>query len=94
MTYSATYVITVNNWNALQAINNQYTGGAQAFNAAFQTLINNYENNYPNATSAEAGEYALLQTFGNAINLYSAGSGSTTYDLHTLSNGIVVQPCP
>jgi hypothetical protein len=96
VTSSGNYVITVNSWSALQNVYNQYTTqGSQVFLADYQQLSDKYQIANPNASLTEAGEYAFLQTFGSAVNLYSAISDSNTYNLLGIdSSAEVAQPCP
>ena len=104
VTSTGNYVVTVNDWSALQVQNN-------AYNSSFYTDGNGKNQNYMNdnygaignlylsqntlASPQEASAYALMAIFGNAIHLYKASAGSTSYVPLKITNGrVATRPCP
>jgi|GEM_PF-3607607 len=55
-----TYVVTINDWDALQALYNTFHSNEAAFNQSFEKKADSYN----------SGMKALIRTFGNSINLY------------------------
>ena len=55
-----TYVVTINDWDALQALYNTFHSNEAAFNQSFEKKADAYN----------SGMKALIRTFGNSINLY------------------------
>lgn len=85
-TSNGTYVVTVQDWNALQTLYNQYSANPAAFNSNYVTVAQNNGN---------STEYALLSIFGNAINLYKAPPGSNNFEPRHINGGSVAnKPCP
>ncbi|QPH38757.1 hypothetical protein [Pedobacter endophyticus] len=64
-----TYVITVNNWQALEKLYFEFKADEAGFNANYIRLT----------TEHGSSEHALLSLFGEAINLYKAPAGSTNF---------------
>lgn len=81
-----TYVVTVNNWDALQALYNTFHSNEAAFNQSFEKKADAYN----------SGMKALIRTFGDAINLYvteTPGSPNFVPVSLTFDNKLS-SPCP
>ena len=84
------YVVTVNNWSALQTLYNQYLNSLQSDGTY------GFDNTVISNTSKYNYEAAILSAFGGAINLYSNnGTPNSYYPLKVNStNQISEVPCP
>jgi hypothetical protein len=88
VTNTNNYVVTVNDWGALQTLYNTYIANKTAFN-----------NNVISTSKADNSyEAAILSIFGSAINLYTDGGTTSYYPLTLDTTGItptsVERPCP
>jgi len=98
VTKTGNYVVTVNDWNKLQGIYNNFSSSQiskDSFDDSYNLLTTTYsdDNNVP---QAERQTYALLKTFGSSINVYKVSAGSTNYEPLTLSGAdkVVTVGCP
>jgi hypothetical protein len=89
VTSTNNYVVTINNWAAIQTLYNQYLANPTAFNNS--VAINTASSNY---------EVAILSAFGGAINLYTTGGLTSYYPLTlnvnsgTNTASAIEVPCP
>lgn len=84
VTQDATYTVTVNNWDDLRdlmAYNKSPYTSANGIDAIYRTYAQVYLSQHPLATTGEMTESALLNMFGNSINLYKKTANTTTYTL-------------
>ena len=91
VTTNARYVITIADWTAFANL-----GTTEELTDTFRSEGGLYKQSNPNATNAEASEYALLKTFGNTINLYKASLNSTAYkplQINTNKGKVEDKPC-
>lgn len=97
ITTDATYTINVADWAALEALRSTYTNAR--LTEMYITFAEDYLDKYPGASPAEITEGALLEIFGEAINLYKAPAGTTNFEHRELmwlgrSRTVVATPCP
>ena len=86
ITTAKTYVVTINDWAAIQPLFDQYESDPTTFDNNYQAL----------ATQFGSSEMALLKIFGNTINVYTAAPGSTDFKPLTLNaagTGVMTLPC-
>jgi hypothetical protein len=93
-TSTTNYVVTVNNWGSLQTL---YTEYQNSYNAT--THDYGFDQDFINAAASHSNSYtyALLSIFGDAINLYTAPAGSTTYTpvaINTTNSTVSTVTCP
>jgi hypothetical protein len=101
LTQTEDYVVTVNNWGTLSMLYAQYQASLNTgtniygFDTDFSTLAGEYAATN-NLSSAAGNIFALLSTFGNAINVYEAPHGSTAYQPLAIASNLAVgtTPCP
>ena len=75
VTSSYVYTVTIKDADAYKAAQSNFDQVAD--NQTWLNLAINYKNTNPSATDQEAGEYALLSMYGNAINLTKQNVNST-----------------
>jgi len=85
VTSTNNYVVTINNWDAVQTIYNKYIANPAAFNA-----------NVVKTSQTSSYEAALLLAFNGAINLYTDGGLTNYYPLtiNTTTNKVSEVQCP
>jgi len=89
LTANSTFVVTVNNWNALNQLAQDYFADKAAFQKRYQDIGNKYVDQTPASmilSPSDPGEYALKKVFGSIINLYKAPKGSNTFTPRTISS--------
>ena len=86
VTKTNNYVATINNWNTLQTLYNKYIADPATFN---DNVL---------AKNKQFGSYesAILDTFGDAITLFSDGGTATYYPLsyNSTTHAVPEIPCP
>jgi len=85
VTSNYVYTVTIKNADAYKAFQNNFDQSSA--NQTWQNLANNYYTNTAGATIQEAGEYALLSMYGNAINLTRQNVNSTSSNMQLDING-------
>ncbi|MBD1383765.1 hypothetical protein IDJ75_00625 [Mucilaginibacter rigui] len=97
ITSTATYVITVNStgWGQLGSLYANFDNDPDGFDNNYLSIARDYKiaNNVDDAT---ATAYALNKIFGDAINMYKAPAGTTSYAIAGIDQDgkLVVVPCP
>lgn len=92
------FVVTIKDWSALGKHYNTYYYDANselAGIATFAQLAQSYNYNNPGALNPDKTAYALMKMYGDAINLYKAYPGSTTFQPLQLNSQdqITTMPC-
>ncbi len=81
-TNTGSYIVTISDWNAMLNIYNASYSNATdqaAFTNNYVAYATDYLTNNPSAGPGDAGSYALMKLFPDAINVYYAAPGSTSY---------------
>ena len=86
LTPTETFVVTVNDWNDLNIINQAYNSDPTKFLRDYGESAVQYQTDNPNSSTTDCYEYALKKTFGSAINLYQAATGSTNFTPREISS--------
>lgn len=97
LTQASTYVVTVKDWAALQALLTAYDANPTQANANYVQAGQDYLNGNPfTATNETASAYAALKLYGSAVNIYKAATGTNTFSPIALNSVDVVdaKPCP
>ena len=78
------------------ALGNTYAQDVVGFNNDYNDKVNEYYNQTSDSNQVNAQQYALLDTFGNSINLYKAPANSSNYKPieKTGSYSTGAMPCP
>lgn len=87
---NVSFVVTVRDWTALEQL--YYDGTATPEN--YQNAVWGYLATHPFESQADATAYTLLNLFGDTINLYHAGYGSTYFmPINATSGTVSNTPC-
>ncbi|HZY38545.1 MAG TPA: hypothetical protein VFE53_17925 [Mucilaginibacter sp.] len=81
-----TYIITGANYDTLRSKYIQYKADTAAFNTNYRNLVDNNSGAY---------DKALLEIFGNSINIYESFNNKPPYSLYQLVNNLITKAnCP
>ena len=96
ITDDGVFIVTVNDWDDLMALGNTYAQDPGDFESNYAAKINDYYSATGDVNQVNAQQYALLETFGNSINLYKAPANSSNYEPmeKKSSYGTGAKPCP